>query len=515
MGLLRAKEDLEQRVAARTSELMTLNGSLKSEIASRERFEAALRESMDRYHLMMRSVRDVIFAISKRGRVESLNSAFDVLTGLRWKDQVMERVVRLLHKEDRKAAARAFRRTLVGKRVPPFKIRIRHASGDWIFMECSLTLQAKAGGEAAGVAGIARDVTESRRAKAELIVRDRAMAATSEGIAITDPQLPGNPITFVNSGFERLTGFSPAEALGKNLESLLRGPDTSPETTRSIEQAIALCQPLTVEMLAHRKDAQTFWTRLVITPVEDDQHRPANFVAILSDISPQKEAERMKNEFVSTVSHELRTPLTSLRGFAELMLEREYPPEKQKKFIQIIYRESTRLGNLINDFLDVQRMESGRLEYRYAKVQLPQILADTAALFRPTSPIHQFEVQCEIDLPEVRADVDRLRQITTNLLSNAVKFSPKGGRILLAARCDDRMVEVSIADRGIGIPAEALDKLFGKFYRVDNTETRKIGGTGLGLSIVKQIVDAHGGRIRVESTLGEGTRILFTLPVFA
>jgi len=212
----------------------------------------------------------------------------------------------------------------------------------------------------------------------------------------------------------------------------------------------------------------------------------------------------MKNEFVSTVSHELRTPLTSLRGFAELMLERECPPEKQRKFIQIIHRESTRLGNLINDFLDVQRMEAGRQDYRFSKVSLPHILNDTAALFRPTSPIHQFEVESQEDLPDVRAEVDRLRQITTNLLSNAVKFSPKGGQITLKARRE-----------GIGIPAEAIEKLFQKFYRVDNAATRRIGGTGLGLSIVKQIVDAHGGRIWVESKLGEGTRFIFTLPVFA
>ena len=513
-ALLRAKEDLERRVAERTTELMTLNASLELEIASRERFQTALRESMDRYRSLMQSVRDVIFAISGRGRVESLNSAFDALTGLRWKDQVMERVIPLIHKEDRKTAALAFRKTLAGKRVPPFEIRVRHANGDWIFFECSLTLQLKPG-QTPGVAGIARDVTESRRAKAELVVRDRAMAATTEGIAITDAQAAGNPISFANSGFERLTGYAASEAIGKGIEELLRGPGTSPETSRRIDQALAECQALTVEMLAHHKNGKTFWICLVITPVFDDRRRPSNFVAILSDISPQKEAERMKNEFVSTVSHELRTPLTSLRGFAELMLEREYPPEKQKKFIQIIHRESTRLGNLINDFLDVQRMEAGRQDYRLAKTPIGQILHDTAALFRPTSPIHQFDLECEANLPDVRADADRLRQITTNLLSNAVKFSPKGGRVLLQARRDGAMVEIAISDQGIGIPAGAIDKLFGKFYRVDNTETRKIGGTGLGLSIVKQIVEAHGGAVRVESAFGHGSSIIFTLPVFA
>ena len=514
LSLLRANEELEHRVTERTRELTGLNASLESEIASRERFQIALREAMERYHSLMQSVRDVIFAVSDRGRVESLNSAFDALTGLSLRDYILRRVVPLIHPEDRRPAYKAFRSTLGGGEVAPFELRIRHASGEWVFVECSLTLQTR-NGQAPGVAGIARDVTESRRAKAELMVRDRAMAATSEGIVITNPREPGNPITFVNSGFERLTGYPAVDAVGKSLEELLRGPDTSPVTARRLAQAIDECQPLTLEMRVHRQDGQAFWMKLVITPVRDDRGQPANFVAILSDISPQKEAERMKNEFVSTVSHELRTPLTSLRGFAELMLEREYPPEKQRKFLQIIHRESTRLGNMINDFLDVQRMEAGRQDYRFARVPVSHLLNDSAALFRPTSPVHRFEVECDPELPDVRADVDRLRQVTTNLVSNAVKFSPKGGMVTLRARRDGAMAEVSVADEGIGIPPEAIAKLFEKFYRVDNTATRKIGGTGLGLSIVKQIIDAHGGRIWVESTPGEGTRVIFTLPLFA
>ena len=513
LGLLNAKEGLERRVEERTRELTGLNDALRSEIGSREKFQEALREAMDRYHSLMESVRDVIFAVSPAGRFESLNSAFGALTGFASQEWLGTRVMGLIHPEDRRRAIDAFRLTFSGHPVPPFEFRIRHASGSWVFVECSLTVQIQTG-VVSSVTGIARDVTASRRAKAELIIRDRAMAATSEGILITDATLPGNPITFVNHGFERLSGFSESEALGKGLD-LLRGPETAQETLDSLQRAFTNCQPLTVEMKARRCDGQSLWVRIVITPVRDDQNRPANFVAIVSDISPQKEAERMKNEFVSTVSHELRTPLTSLRGFAELMLDRDYPPEKQKKFIQIIHRESTRLSTLINDFLDVQRMEAGRQDYHFSKVRLPQVLDDSAALFRPTSPIHTFEVVYPDDLPEIRADVDRLRQITTNLLSNAVKFSPQGGAVSLTARREGAMVVISVADQGIGIAPEAAGRLFEKFYRVDNTATRKIGGTGLGLSIVKQIVDAHGGRVWVESQPGEGTRFLFTLPVFA
>jgi len=287
LSLLRAKQDLEERVVERTRELTALNGLLQSEIASRESFQAALREAMDRYHSLMQSVRDVIFAVSARGRVESFNSAFDALTGLNWKDHVMQRVLPLIHREDRKAAAHAFLLTLAGEEVPPFELRIRHSRGEWVFIECSLTRQDRPG-QPLSVTGIARDVTESRRSKAELVVRDRAIAATSEGIAITDSRMPGNLITFVNSGFERLTGYAAQDAIGKSLEELLRGPDTSAASTRRLEQAIAECQPVTLEMRAQRQDGQPFWARLVITPVRDGRNLPANFVAIVSDISRKR-----------------------------------------------------------------------------------------------------------------------------------------------------------------------------------------------------------------------------------
>ena len=513
LSLMSAQQDLALRVEERTAELTSLNRAMQEEIARRETFQAALRDAMDRYRSLVQSVRDAIFSLSPSGRVESLNQAFDTLTGRSSRHMVAKRLLPLVHARDRRLAVAAFERTLAGEVVEPFEIRIRQANGDWIFVECSLTLQTKPG-HAPRVAGIARDVTERRRARAELMVRDRAMAASTEGILITDSRQPGNPITFVNSGFERLTGYAAPEAIGRSLD-LLRGPDTDPSAMSRLEEAIAQGNPITIEMRSHRADGQSLWTRMAATPVRDGDGRPANYVAILSDISAHKEAERLKNDLVAAVSHELRTPLTSLRGLAELMLERDYPPDKQKKFVQIIHRESTRLSNLINDFLDVQKMEAGRQEYHFSKVPLRQILRDTAALFGSTSPLHRFEIECPDGLPEVRADVDRLRQITTNLMSNAVKFSPKGGRVTLEARREGPLVVVSVSDEGIGIPAGALGKLFQKFYRVDNAETRKIGGTGLGLSIVKQIVDGHGGRIWVESKPGEGTRVLFTLPVFA
>ena len=512
---MQTNEELERRVADRTVELMGLNDALLGEVGERTRTQEALAEAMDRYQSVLQSMREVVFSVSASGRIESLNAAFETLVGRAPAPLIGRRALAVIHPLDRRAVATALARTLRGEEVDPFEIRLLHASGGDVFLECRLTRQASKNGERASITGIARDVTETRQARAQLVLNSRAMSATSEGIVITDVRQPGNPVVYVNPGFERLMGCTAAETVGRSLASL-RSPKTPPEAAARLDEAMRTGNPVTVEMQTERKDGQSFWVRKALTPVTGEAGELTGFVAILSDITQQKNAETMKTEFVSMVSHELRTPLTSLRGFAELMLNREYPPEKQKKFITIIHKESTRLANLINDFLDVQRMEAGRQEYRFARVPIGQILEDTAALFRPSSPQHQFEVTCAPELGDVRGDADRLRQVTTNLVSNAVKYSPKGGLVRLEAHpaADGSGVQVTIADSGLGIPPEALPRLFEKFYRVDNTETRKIGGTGLGLSIVHQIVDAHGGRIWVESKVGEGSQFHFTLPLF-
>src|SRR5581483_8952578 len=230
------------------------------------------------------------------------------------------------------------------------------------------------------------------------------------------------------------------------------------------------------------------------------------------DVTKRKEVERLKDELVSAVSHELRTPLTSLRGFAELMLTRTFPVDQQRRFLTIMHDEATRLTDLINDFLDLQRIESGQQTYAFVHVALPPLLRDVISLFANSNDKHAFDLQVPETLPPVRLDTDRFRQVLTNLLSNAVKFSPNGGTIIVSVHNKGDTVEVQVRDEGVGIPADVIPQLFHKFFRVDNTETRKIGGTGLGLALVKQIIEAHGGQVWVDSELGKGSTFSFSLP---
>lgn len=233
------------------------------------------------------------------------------------------------------------------------------------------------------------------------------------------------------------------------------------------------------------------------------------------DITKEYEVDRMKSEFVSTVSHELRTPLASVLGFAELLVHRELKPERQKKYMTTIHQEAKRLTALINDFLDLQRMESGKQSYDMQAIDAASLIDEIVETERLSNTAHHIEFYNRAPQALVWADRAKMSQAFINLLSNAVKYSPDGGTIHIDVAVEDEQLVIRMQDEGLGIPEEALPKLFAKFYRVDNSDRREIGGTGLGLAIVKEIITRHKGTIAVESVFGSGSTFTVRLPAIA
>jgi signal transduction histidine kinase/CheY-like chemotaxis protein/methyl-accepting chemotaxis protein len=231
------------------------------------------------------------------------------------------------------------------------------------------------------------------------------------------------------------------------------------------------------------------------------------------DITKEYEVDRMKSEFVSTVSHELRTPLASVLGFAELLLHRELKPERQRKYVSTIHQEARRLTALINDFLDLQRMESGKQTYELKSFYLMPLINEVIESQRLTSNLHQINWQNDAQDALVVADRDKLHQVFINLLNNAIKYSPNGGQISVHSDIKDGKIIIRLTDHGLGIPKDALPHLFSKFYRVDNSDRREIGGTGLGLAIVHEIVTKHKGSVEVQTEFGQGSTFIVTLPM--
>jgi signal transduction histidine kinase/DNA-binding response OmpR family regulator len=253
------------------------------------------------------------------------------------------------------------------------------------------------------------------------------------------------------------------------------------------------------------------------SPVIDSNGTYIGMVLTLHDITAEREIAQMKNEFVSTVSHELRTPLTSIKGYVDLILDGDAGEvdEIQREFLGIVKENADRLVALINDMLDISRIESGRVHLKLEPNPIGDVIAGTVDSFRAVLEQTGRTVKARVpaNLPRVKADRDRVGQVLMNFVSNALKYSPSGGDVVISARHVGNYVNVSVQDHGMGITREDQKQLFTKFYRIDNALTREIGGTGLGLSICKSIIELHGGKVWVRSKLGEGSTFTFSLPV--
>jgi len=226
-----------------------------------------------------------------------------------------------------------------------------------------------------------------------------------------------------------------------------------------------------------------------------------------------KELDGMKSEFLSTAAHELRTPLTSILGFSEILLKKKLDEERKNRFLKIINEESVSLSALINDLLDLSRIESGKgFKIKKAPIDIGGIILENIDLFQAQTDKHTFKVNLPHDLVKIEADKDKINQVIENLISNAVKFSPEGGEITVSIEEAKDKLKVNISDNGMGISEKDLSHVFEKFYRAENASRAAIGGTGLGLAIAKYIVESHGGEISVESKLGKGSTSSFTLP---
>lgn len=324
---------------------------------------------------------------------------------------------------------------------------------------------------------------------------------------------PNGKVFYASPSLAALLGYAPEEVIGRFTQELFH-PEDAPHLMRPYLDLAQAPETWTSTYRIRHRDGHYVWFETTNRTIRNvATGRVQEFLTISRDITSRKEAERLKDELVSTVSHELRTPLTSLRGFAELMLKRQFPPDKQREFLSVIHGEALRLTNLINDFLDLQRIESGRQHYDFTTLDLGALIHQSLSVFSGAQSLHTFRLHLPTDFPPVRADRERLQQVFANLVSNAVKFSPDGGVITIGAREQEREALLWVSDQGLGIPVEALPRLFSKFFRVDNQETRRIGGTGLGLALVKKILEAHRGRIWVESTEGQGSTFFFTLPL--
>jgi two-component system phosphate regulon sensor histidine kinase PhoR len=256
------------------------------------------------------------------------------------------------------------------------------------------------------------------------------------------------------------------------------------------------------------------WLQVNGSAIFDAAGRRHGTVLVFHDLTRLKKLERTRQEFVANVSHELRTPLSLIKGYVETLLDgAKDNPEVVGKFLQTIDRNAERLRLLIEDLLTISELESGRVKLNLQSVSLRSLTEKVVADFRERAGARQMNLTAQVPDLRLHADADRVEQVLCNLVDNAIKYGRTQGQVCVAARrADDRQIEISVQDDGPGIPPEAIERVFERFYRVDKARSREQGGTGLGLSIVKHIVQGHGGRAWATSQLGHSATFYFTLP---
>lgn len=349
-------------------------------------------------------------------------------------------------------------------------------------------------------------------------------------------------IVLMNPVTEKMFGYTAAELIGSSVDILL------PDEARAIhathraqywEKPAARSMARGITLYGRRKDGSSFPVEISLSPVSSDQG--IRVTAIIRDVTERKEneqriqalreehtrqlelrnqqierADRLKTEFLASMSHELRTPLHTVIGFSELLAEEVKGPlnPDQKRFVNHIHRDAQHLLNLINEVLDLSRIEAGKLVLNREHVNMLELLEEAVSSLRPQCELKSLVIENRAPR-DVYAFVDpvRMKQIVQNLLGNAVKFTPAGGRIDVGLEVLNGALQISVADTGVGIPEGEQDAIFENFHQVIGSDSALREGTGLGLPITRRLVEAHGGRIRVDSEPGKGSRFTFTVPL--
>ena len=370
-------------------------------------------------------------------------------------------------------------------------------------------------GKLAGIVGTMLDVTDLKLAQVEIRQRERKYAtlfATSiDGLTILNAK---GYFEDANDAFNEMTGYAMAELAGMRWKELLSPGNNMADIEKYIAQLMERGYTDEIELEFLRRDGKTLPVRIrTWVDEEENSDHPKRFLSVVRDVTEQNKIEKLKEEMLSMVSHEMRTPLTAMLGFTEFLLENEgLEPAMRRRSLKTIHDETLRLKDLIDNLLNLQRLRSGRELYQFHSLDLKPMLHEAQQLFAHSSQRHRIVLDLPSDPLDVRGDENKVKQVLRNLLSNAVKYSPEGGAVTLGARKRKEDVLVWVRDEGIGIEEEALPQIFDSFYRVDNSDSRRIGGTGLGLALVREVIKAHGGRIWVKSTPGKGSTFCFTLP---
>ena len=337
-----------------------------------------------------------------------------------------------------------------------------------------------------------------------------------EGVAVIDAR---ERLVFCNRAFSEILNLDSVDTEGLAVIEVVRNSDLLGLIRRALQGEEGLQSDIVTGIVQPRSFSVTAAPVKALDTAPGGNappERPSGAVVVLHDVTELRRLERIRQDFVANVSHEFKTPLTAIQGFAETLLAGAIDdPGANRRFLEIIREHATRLARLTDDLLKLARIEAGKLEVQFLPLDLEGLVESCGqtALFKAGRKQISVDINLPADIPAVLGDSSLLHDVLQNLLDNAIQYTPPGGRITISAATTGREATVTVADTGIGIPLADQERIFERFYRVDAARSREAGGTGLGLSIAKHIVEAHSGRLWVESAIGRGSQFHFSIPL--
>lgn len=333
-----------------------------------------------------------------------------------------------------------------------------------------------------------------------------------EGVAVIDAQ---QRLVFCNRAFSEILSLDSAGSEGHPVIEVVRNSELLGLIRRALQGEEGLQSNIAMGIVQQRSFSVT---AAPVKPLEASPaaEKPSGAVVVLHDVSELRRLERVRQDFVANVSHEFKTPLTAIQGFAETLLAGALEdPQNNRRFLEIMRSHAARLARLTDDLLKLARIEAGKLEVAFQPVSVAELLESCSAttVLKASRKQISFTVKVPPGLPSVLGDPGLLHDLLQNLLDNAIQYTPEGGQIDVSATAEAGEAVITVTDTGIGIPLADQERIFERFYRVDAARSREAGGTGLGLSIAKHIVEAHGGRLWVESAVGRGSKFFVAIPL--
>ncbi|MEE9391313.1 MAG: ATP-binding protein [Planctomycetota bacterium] len=328
----------------------------------------------------------------------------------------------------------------------------------------------------------------------------------SEGVIAVDQK---GRVLLINDSAKRQLEFE-GKIEGQILASLETETNLSGLVDRCLETDERIEKELTIDMSRHQAVVE-----ITVAPLRDVEAGLAGVVIVLHDVTGMRLARKMRRDFVANVSHELKTPLTAIQGATMTILDSaSMPPETRERFLQNIRRNADRLERLISDIMELSQIQQGPDHLEFEPLELRRLVADVVSRVKEFALEKRTTMIFDVQGSPVTVEGDRaaITSIIENLVSNAIRYTPLDGQVEIWVLGDDQQVKVGVKDSGIGIEKEVQDRIFERFFRIDKARSRSLGGTGLGLAIVKNYVEAHGGKIEVESELGKGSLFIVTLP---